>query len=247
MIIALKGPSQCGKSTLAGMLEKELSARGFNVKRTAFSDFVREEIVAAYEIWFSYFARPQGPNHDMPLDQKWLFKKKLVQFLDEHVGDISRGIDLPTAAAVRLLLEARPALFSSREIQQWWGQDYRRGQDPLYWIKKSFVANAEFILGSGNNILIEESCRQQNEGHYVQALGGVVLDLKPLPSPTASEEAAMSHSVEQAAMSWKGDIEIDMGYVFRLAESDKNAWIQDEVPTWLRLMGLPATALPTER
>lgn len=245
MIIALKGPAQCGKSTLAGMLEKELTSRGFNVKRTGFSDFVREEIVAAYEIWCSYFARPQGPNHGMSLDQAWLFEKKLVRFLEEHVGDISRGIDLPTPAAVRLLLEARPALFSSREIQQWWGQDFRRAQDPLYWIKKSFVANAEFILESGNNILIEESCRQLNEGHYVHALGGIVLDLKPLPSPTESENAAMAHSVEQAALSWRGDTLVDMHYVFNLSEVQQLIWISRTVEECLERMGLTTWATPT--
>jgi hypothetical protein len=72
--------------------------------------------------------------------------------------------------------------------------------------------------------VIEESCRQENEGRYVHALGGIVLDLKPLTPPTESEAAAMSHSVEQAALSWQGDIEVDMAQFFAMDEDAQMKW-----------------------
>ena len=235
MIIALKGPAQCGKSTLATMLEKELSSRGFNVKRTAFSDFVREEIYTAWKDRYNYFDI-ESYFHISPDYEACEKFTSLTQDLVQEQRLMNQPVDIMSCLR---MLEQRPAPPAVRAIQQWWGQDFRRAQDPLYWIKKSFLANAEFILESGNNILIEESCRQQNEGHYVQALGGIVLDLKPLPSPTESEGEAMSHSVEQAALSWKGDIEIDMAYVFKCSKEQKAGWIQVNTLECLNRMGLP--------
>jgi hypothetical protein len=207
------------------------------VKRTAFSDFVREEL--ANRILHAHEYDPF--DNDIPIEALEYWPLLQRKFLDDHglKGNEALSKERSSEEDIVHALEKRPALCSSRAIQQWWGQDFRRAQDPLYWIKKSFLANAEFILESGNNILIEESCRQQNEGHYVQALGGVVLDLKPLPSPTKAEGEAMSHSVEQAALSWVGDYAVNMAKVFGMEDSDKSEWLRVSVDNWLRSMDLP--------
>jgi hypothetical protein len=232
MIIALKGPAQCGKSTLASWIEADLQRRGIATRRTAYSDFVREEIAATLLGVTQYL---RGIASTLPeLGPGDSFETLVKAFIAEHqltgVGDVKGCIEL---------LERRPALPSSRSLQQWWGQDFRRAQDPLYWIKKSFAANADFIL-QDNAILIEESCRQENEGRYVHALGGIVLDLKPLPSPTHSEAAAMSHSIEQAALQWEGEIPVDMGWVFSQSATNQQAWVQDLVGRcidWIKANG----------
>lgn len=242
MIIALKGPAQCGKSTLASMLEKELTSRGFNVKRTAFGDFVREEIATELFARRKY-DRCNDPDCFRCGEGMVQVPAALNQALNNFNATIPIKADWDKELIIRAL-EFRPAKPESRIVQQIWGQDFRRAQDPLYWVKKSFLANAEFILESGNNILIEESCRQLNEGHYVHALVGIVLDLKPLPSPTESENAAMAHSVEQAAMSWKGDTLVDMHYVFNLSEVQREIWISRTVEECLERMGLTTWAMP---
>jgi hypothetical protein len=204
MIIALKGPAQCGKTTLANVLDAEFQYRGFKVKRTAFSDFVRNEI----------------------MDTVWQIRDCIFEDFGQLDSNVQRILDrqrFKTRTELGNWLTTRPADPESRFVQQWWGQDYRRPQDPLYWVKKSFEANVEYLLDPAY-VVIEESCRQENEGRYVHALGGVVLDLKPLTPPTESEAAAMSHSVEQAAMSWKGDIEIDMAQFFAKDDDAQMKW-----------------------
>jgi hypothetical protein len=193
-----------------------------------------------------------GWYEDSELDRKAARKLGCFDLIDSVIDEIRRRaleteepfLSWCAATGKRfdwgVFLEHRPAHSLSRQIQQMWGQDFRRSQDPLYWVKKSFLANAEFILESGNNILIEESCRQLNEGHYIHALGGIVLDLKPLPSPTESENAAMTHSVEQAAMSWVGDFTIDMARVFGMNDSERGEWLRTCVDNWLKIMGLPS-------
>jgi hypothetical protein len=233
MIIALKGPAQCGKTTLANVLDAEFQYRGFKVKRTAFSDFVRKEIAETYKIWASRFAIEQSvqPLNGLMGKDKQKFTHLLINLINEEVGDMQTGVELPVD--ILPILKTRPASASSRVIQQWWGQDFRRAQDPLYWIKQSFEANVEYLLDP-DYIVIEESCRQENEGRYVHALGGLVLDLKPLAPPTESEAAAMSHSVEQAALSWQGDIEIDMSQFFAMEDHEQMKWTRSWASNLLR-------------
>lgn len=196
MVIALKGPSQCGKSTLAKLLSDHYTAAGYPVVRTSFGDFVREEVVDAIIAIRDCEFTEQIPDWMQNVLYRWRFN---------------------TRAEILNWLTRRPADHDSRAIQQWWGQDFRRAQDPLYWIKKSFTANVHHLLDP-DTYLIEESCRQLNEGQYIHALGGVVLDLVPLQPPTESEAAAQSHSVEQAAMSWEGDLKVNMADYFNRPE-----------------------------
>jgi hypothetical protein len=237
MIIALKGPAQCGKSTLASWIEADLQRRGINTKRTAFSDFVREELSA----WMNKLRKGIFDNSGALGDLDESTERKLLKQSHAFLGELNfdQCVVGQGESFINKALSKRPASNASRWLQQWWGQDFRRAQDPLYWIKKSFAANADFIL-QDNAILIEESCRQENEGRYVHALGGIVLDLKPLPSPTHSEAAAMSHSIEQAALQWEGEIPVDMGWVFSQSATNQQAWVQDLVGRcidWIKANG----------
>ncbi len=227
MIIALKGPAQCGKTTLANVLDAEFQYRGFKVKRTAFSDFVRAEITEFLQA--AYASHPIGGG-EYP---QWV--KDLMNLMPSWVDTYWDRECPKDQFAIINDLKKRPAPRHIRAIQQWWGQDYRRAQDPLYWIKQSFAANVEYLLDP-DYIVIEESCRQENEGRYVHALGGIVLDLKPLTPPTESEAAAISHSVEQAALSWKGDIEIDMSKFFAMEDSEQMEWARRLVSNLLDRM-----------
>lgn len=233
MIIALKGPAQCGKSTLAGMLEVDLKRRGVRVTRTAFGDFVRAEIA---EQVLEY--RDYRSCNDSDCNTCGSGRVELSAFAYVALNEFDKTVPKKSKLAdVIQILESRPARPESRNIQQVWGQDFRRAQDPFYWIKKSFAHNVEFLL-QDNTILIEESCRQPNEGQYVRALGGIILDLKPLPSPTESEAAAMSHSVEQIATSWEGDMGINMEWVFKQPKEGQDIWVRDLVSQCLIKMGV---------
>lgn len=204
MIIALHGPLQCGKSTLASLLQSFIP----NSQRSAFSDPLREEIL-------------QGAINGCHSIYEW---KNILESMPplalegwRHLGELDWTTGMEW-------LTARPADPRSRALQQWWGQDFRRSQDPDYWIKKHFQKYGSPLLQG--TILIEESCRQPNERDYVHMLGGLVIDLAPLAPPTESEAAAMSHSVEQIALSWKGDIKVNMREYFDLStELVKTQWL----------------------
>jgi hypothetical protein len=230
MIIAIKGPAQCGKSTLANVLDAEFQYRGFKVRRTAFSDFVREEIAE--------FLQAAYANHPIGGGEYPQRVKDLMGLMPSWV-DTYWDRDCPKDQfAIINDLKKRPAPRHIRAIQQWWGQDFRRAQDSLYWVKKSFAANVEYLLDPAY-IVIEESCRQPNEGAYVRALGGVVLDLKPLAPPTESEAAAMSHSVEQVTFTWEGDIDIDMNEFHAMDDQGQMEWtrvlVADLIYNWCRI------------
>lgn len=194
-LIALKGPSQSGKSTLAGLLKQAYKKRGRTVVNTSLGDFVRAEIA-------QYIHRNDFRDESMPVSIPPL-SLKITKFIEVPYWANSferHCIDY---------LEIRPASSESRQLQQLWGTNFRRAQDPLYWIKKSCAANIGHLMTS-NTIVIEESCRHANEGAYIRALGGVVIDLAPLEAPTPSELVHRSHPIEQATFQWKGDIKVDM-------------------------------------
>lgn len=212
-VIGIKGPSQSGKSTLAAALAEYYTHRGYNVRRTSFGDAVREEVAKYCEWKLAVTAHPDT------LEQ-------INNYMSELRCEFYRCYGTDSKTTMIQHLEHRPAAPISRAIQQWWGQDFRRAQDELYWIKKSFARNADFIFGPPHNILIEESVRQPNEGAYIHALGGCVIDCVPLEAPTAEEQAARQHSVEKVAASWEGDFKVDMGQYFSLTPAKKLGWIK---------------------
>lgn len=59
--------------------------------------------------------------------------------------------------------------FSMRQWLQWWGTEYRRAQDPEYWLK-AWVAS----LPAGNITVICDDVRFVNESELIRALGGKV-------------------------------------------------------------------------
>lgn len=60
---------------------------------------------------------------------------------------------------------------SPREILQLWGTEYRRVQDPLYWIKKM----DESIQRLGEGPIVSTSIRFENEAKLIIDLGGLVV------------------------------------------------------------------------
>lgn len=68
---------------------------------------------------------------------------------------------------------------SPRQILQWWGTEYRRAQDPDYWIKRA----QEFVFGvraafpypeMAPQYFVNTSARFENERAWIKSLGGNV-------------------------------------------------------------------------
>lgn len=236
MIIALKGPSQSGKSTLAKGLAEVLQAQNYEIRRTAFGDAVREELANWLSLHSKGIFDSSYGGGDLSEQEEQALHKHADKFMSGREFWKGQGTQSRETYLIAKLSE-RPASESSRWLQQWWGQDYRRKQDPYYWVKKSFTRNVDFLLAdTPNRILIEESCRQPNEGAYVHALGGVVVDLAPLLPPTEAEHLGRTHAVEQIATSWTGDCTYDMAHYFSLSPEGQNHHLKSIVDYVLWLL-----------
>lgn len=57
---------------------------------------------------------------------------------------------------------------------QWWGTEFRRGQDPEYWTKQTL----NFIRYSTADVVIITDCRFDNEAEMLRGIGGVIISVR---------------------------------------------------------------------
>lgn len=158
MLVAVKGPLGCGKTTGAQYL---VDKHGF--VRVSFADALKVEVADSflrYE-WpqqvadrFPDFVRVYGdPDGKVPpgmpfVPQYFNNDKEKIWWVNQH-----------------------KVVF--REILQYWGTEYRRGQDEDYWVKK-FAERADFFLHNATNVVTDD-CRFLNEKLAVKNLGGFIV------------------------------------------------------------------------
>lgn len=68
-----------------------------------------------------------------------------------------------------------------RSLLQWWGTEYRREQDPDYWVKKGVERLGEFDA-IGIDLVVVTDVRFENEAKAIRALGGIVVEVVALDS-----------------------------------------------------------------
>ena len=164
MIVGLTGPARCGKNTIADHL---VAKYGFT--RLAFSDALYREVAEAFDV-------PEQVFRDDGCKERCLFP--ITQCRAPEFVDVLASIYKLTPET-RTLQERSGVLsphwpYSPREILQWWGTEYRRAQDPDYWVKKldealqkHFSASAVFPLK-----LAVDGVRFANEEAYLRGLVG---------------------------------------------------------------------------
>lgn len=149
-LVALCGAAGAGKDTVAEMLP---------ARKLAFADVLYREVAGAFGVtveWLKDRGRKDArqPNL-MPMKaadagfRKWAYDN----------------------------LSTTMCMSSPRQILQWWG-DYRRAQDPDYFVNAtdSAIERAFFIDGA-NGILITD-VRFPNEAAMVRQLGGRIWQIK---------------------------------------------------------------------
>lgn len=65
----------------------------------------------------------------------------------------------------------KPYTEEVRALLQWWGTEYRRAQDPDYWVKKT----VERIQASDAETVVLTDVRYANEAKAVRDMGGLVI------------------------------------------------------------------------
>ena len=167
-VIGLTGPIECGKDTVAGLLQ--IHANGYTL---AFADALRQEIVDAFGIDPSMLTQRETKEH--PMSALALHRCLDHAFVARMVAHYRSGLHDGGIEGEALDLSAPR---SPRQVMQWWGTEYRRNQDPCYWVVKA-VAHmrlAHWLMDPP--LFVLSDVRFPDEAIMVRHLGGKIWKIK---------------------------------------------------------------------
>jgi hypothetical protein len=143
-----------GKSSLANHLVNVAHGLGWTADRTGFATVLREEI---YET---------------------VCKQRLMPLGDDFEAQNCCKI-LASKADPRSELYAKPTPHYIRTLLQYWGTNFRRKQDPDYWVKR-FAERRETSLyaNASDRLLVVDDVRFPNEISTIRKLGGPIIWLE---------------------------------------------------------------------
>ena len=167
MLIGICGRAGAGKDTTAEILREN---HGFAT--LAFADALREEIVHAFAVNPGIFSR----------DQKGRAQDALAV---QRCGDPDFILSM---AQQKIDLEAPR---SPRQIMQWWGTEFRRAQDPLYWVSRTALA-IDAMVRAGRSRIALTDVRFPNEAQLVRRLLGVIWRIQR----STADHASIQHESE---------------------------------------------------
>lgn len=136
-IIGLIAEKRHGKDTTA----EQLIASGTGWQRLSFADPLYAEVAEAFGLEDESLLRDDATK-DTPQDAMALMNCSDREFVRIAYGLIDIT-DMPTETTPIPCVPLSP-----RQVLQWWGKEYRRAQDPLYWIKPILpllVSGAKYI------------------------------------------------------------------------------------------------------
>jgi hypothetical protein len=185
IIIGLGHKKRRGKDTLAQFWMK---ARGKSVriKRYAFADALKQEVSEAIvNIMINH-------NGGKPYTDAENFLVKIQRRIGREQRIVDRYLKNPQCA-VELLCDWASVPYDpnppmdppmddplcpygkQRALLQWWGSEYRRAQDPDYWVRK--LEDTLIAERPGVDVAVITDMRFPNEFELVQYLGGIPIRL----------------------------------------------------------------------
>lgn len=194
-LVALCGAAGAGKDTVADMLP---------ARELAFADTLYREVAEAFGVTVEWMQRreyKETPSSMLALRACW---PKCSDFLwklgIDGVKAEDPGGDLPR---------------SPRQILQWWG-DYRRAQDPDY-----FVRITEQHVCNGLGPVVITDVRFPNEAAMVRQLGGQIWQIKR----TGVEAGGTGHASDTAGDEFAPDrVVVNSGSLDDLQATVLAAW-----------------------
>lgn len=189
-VIGICGGFGAGKDTVAALL----SMLGY--QNTSYAAGVRGEV-----LWFLNQRNPIRPV-GMP-DELWVATQRLPYNLPS---------DTEHAKALHGYVYGKPTSGYIRHMLQWWGTDYRRKQDPDYWVK-------QLTLGPGKWTVSD--VRFENEVNKIKELGGQIWRVE---SPRLRDEPGRDHESELAIAEIMPDVVlVNDGDIHKLAITVRTA------------------------
>lgn len=154
-LIGVAGYAGAGKDTLGDVL-----VRGLGYIKFSFSDALYLEVSEAFSIAIDYLRDRDHKEKPTPL----LALRRCQDLEFVAVVNGALGPDFTDMDAAH----------APREILQWWGTEYRRRQDPDYWVKRARdFYHRELTAGAPG--LVNCSVRFLNECAWIHDEGGIVV------------------------------------------------------------------------
>ena len=149
VVIGLVGPIGCGKDAIGEAITKH-----FDAKVIAWADELYAQVADKFKVSAAFLQTRN--TKELPQDQIALIHCEDENFVNLMTGELGYDIHEPR---------------SPRFILQHWGTEYRRAQDPDYWVKKT----AEQIDRVTESAVLISGTRFQNEIAMTRRLGGFLL------------------------------------------------------------------------
>jgi hypothetical protein len=153
-LIGLSGYGGVGKDTVADILVKE-----FGWEKFSFSDALYQEVAQGYGLpdASGLYVRETKEQPSAALALNQCYDQGFVRAMEESIRN---GSIEPLAMNAPL---------SPRQVLQWWGTEYRRKQDPEYWLKRA----SDAMFASDAHGMVNVSVRFDNEAQWVWSKGGI--------------------------------------------------------------------------
>lgn len=163
--IGLCGLAGVGKDTVGELLKAHAGFRPM-----AFANTLRGELVDAFHVESLVFTRREFKERPMPeLALSRTLDKAFLGAALKHLSEAE-----PTVLASEQLVRPR----SPRQIMQLWGTEYRREQDPDYWVRQ-VRDHIGFLMDERleRNFVVCD-VRMDNEAELIRSMGGQIWQIK---------------------------------------------------------------------
>lgn len=209
-IIALTGYAGTGKDTVADILATHCGFR-----KLAFADPLRGEVAAAFDVPLDLLTNRDTKEQATPLlrmERAPLEFRAVVAYETDAAKHADTSDDWITAPR------------TPRQILQWWGTEYRRAQDPDYWVKATRQRLVHYINEQREQRFVITDCRFPNEAQAIQAMGGQLWQVTRVGiSAATTTEGAHSSATSGAELEPHAIIQ-NHGTIHQLREQVLGEW-----------------------
>jgi len=157
--LGLAGPAGCGKDAVAEYLVERYGFISYS-----FTDALYREVAEAYSLEDESLLRDRATK-EVPTD-----RLAMVRLSDALQFDLGHAIgwDMGSGFGAEPDLQAP---LSPRQVLQWWGSEYRRAQDPDYWVSKTdawlYQISHAGYPEHRPNLFVNTSVRFPNEQEWI--------------------------------------------------------------------------------